>query len=98
MSRGRETAATADSPPRSRPGSDRRLAGVQDSPMARRSSLSLGILALCLWAVSWSWLVGAGLLVVRVGEVGAVVSGVAPVLVGAGRGRRASHRRPLGGG
>src|SRR3954447_1935301 len=91
MSRGRETAATEDSPPHSRPGSDRRLAGVQDSPMARRSSLSLGILALFLWAVSWSWLVGAGLLVVRVGEIGAVVAGIAAVVVGATRSRRSSN-------
>jgi hypothetical protein len=56
--------------------------------MARRSSLSLGILALLLWAVSWSWLVGAGVLVVRVGEIGAVVAAFAAVVTGVATSRR----------
>ena len=50
--------------------------------MVRQPSLSLGILALLLWAVSWSWLVGVGVTVVRVGEVGALVAGIAAVAVG----------------
>jgi hypothetical protein len=50
--------------------------------MLRQSALSLGILALALWAVSWSWLVGVGVIVVRVGEVGAFVAGIAAVTVG----------------
>ena len=54
-----------------------------DSTMVRQPSLSLGILALLLWAVSWSWLVGVGVTVVRVGEVGALVAGIAAVAVGA---------------
>ena len=45
----------------------------------RQSSLSLGILALILWATSWSWLVGVGVTVVRFGEVGALIAGVAAV-------------------
>lgn len=49
--------------------------------MGRRSSLILGIAALVLWAVSWSWLVGIGVTVVRVGEVGALVAGLAAVAV-----------------
>ena len=47
-----------------------------------RSSLTLGIAALVLWAVSWSWLVGVGVTVVRVGEVGAFIAGLAAVAVG----------------
>jgi hypothetical protein len=46
------------------------------------SSLGLGILAIFLWALSWSWLVGAGTTVVRVGEVGAIVTGLAAVCAG----------------
>src|SRR3954454_6108200 len=65
--------------------------GVQDSPMVRRSSLSLGILALLFWAVSWSWLVGFGVIVVRVGEIGAVVMGIAAVVVGATTRRRSGN-------
>jgi hypothetical protein len=53
-----------------------------DSSIARRSSLSLGIAALILWAVSWSWLIGIGTTLVRIGEVGALVVGVAAVAVG----------------
>ena len=45
--------------------------------------MNLGIVALSLWALSWSWLVGAGVVVVRIGEIGAVVAGVAAVVVGA---------------
>jgi hypothetical protein len=45
--------------------------------------LGLGLLALLLWAVSWSWLIGFGVTVVRVGEIGAVVAGIAAVVVGA---------------
>ena len=52
------------------------------SGVGRRSSLILGIAALVLWAVSWSWLVGVGVTVVRVGEVGALVAGLAAVAVG----------------
>ena len=48
----------------------------------RQSSLSLGILALLLWAVSWSWLVGVGVTVVRIGEVGALLAGIAAVVGG----------------
>lgn len=51
------------------------------SGVGRRSSLILGIAALVLWAVSWSWLVGIGVTVVRVGEVGALVAGLAAVAV-----------------
>ena len=51
-------------------------------PRLRQLSLSLGILALVLWAISWSWLVGVGVTVVRLGEVGALVAGVAAVAVG----------------
>jgi hypothetical protein len=53
-----------------------------DSAIARRSSLSLGIAALVLWAVSWSWLIGIGTTVVRIGEVGALVVGLAAIAVG----------------
>jgi hypothetical protein len=35
-----------------------------------------------LWAVSWSWLIGIGTTVVRIGEVGALVAGLAAVAVG----------------
>ena len=35
-----------------------------------------------LWAVSWSWLIGTGTMLVRIGEVGALVVGVAAVAVG----------------
>lgn len=56
---------------------------MRDSLIGRRLSLSLGILALLLWACSWSWLVGLGVVVVRVGEIGAIVAGVAAVVVGA---------------
>jgi hypothetical protein len=59
--------------------------------MVRQSSLSLGILALLLWAVSWSWLVGVGVIVVRVGEIGAVVAGIAAVAVGATTPRRSEN-------
>jgi hypothetical protein len=48
----------------------------------RKPSLSLGILALVSWAISWSWLVGVGVTVVRFGEVGALLAGVAAVAVG----------------
>ena len=51
-------------------------------PRLRQLSLSLGILALVLWTISWSWLVGVGVTVVRLGEVGALVAGVAAVAVG----------------
>jgi hypothetical protein len=51
-------------------------------PRLRQLSLSLGILALVLWAISWSWLVGVGVTVVRLGEVGALLAGVAAVAVG----------------
>jgi hypothetical protein len=47
--------------------------------MVRQRSLSLGILALALWAISWSWLIGVGLIMVRIGEVGAFVIGIAAV-------------------
>jgi hypothetical protein len=57
----------------------------------RQSSPSLGALALVLWAISWSWLVGAGVAVVRVGEVGALVAGVAAVAVGLTAPRRAQN-------
>jgi hypothetical protein len=50
--------------------------------IARTSSLSLGIAALVLWAVSWSWLIGISTTVVRIGEVGALVVGLAAVAVG----------------
>ena len=53
--------------------------------------MSLGILALLLWAVSWSWLVGFGVMVVRVGEIGAVVIGIAAVVVGATTPRRSGN-------
>jgi hypothetical protein len=56
---------------------------VQDSLIGQRLSLSLGILALLLWVCSWSWLVGLGVVVVRVGEIGAIVAGGAAVVVGA---------------
>ena len=52
------------------------------SSLVRWSCLGLGILALGLWAVSWSWLVGVGVTVVRIGEVGALLSGVAAVCLG----------------
>ena len=55
---------------------------VVDSSIARTSSLSLGIAALVLWAVSWSWLIGISTTVVRIGEVGALVVGLAAVAVG----------------
>ena len=61
---------------------------MQDSPIGRQSSLCLGVLALLLWAISWSWLVGVGIVIVRVGEIGAVVAAVAAVLVGATTSRR----------
>ena len=57
----------------------------------RHSSLSLGILALVLWAISWSWLVGVGLTVVRVGEVSAIVAGIAAVAVGVATPRRSQN-------
>ena len=53
------------------------------SGMGTRSSLTLGLAALILWAVSWSWLVGVGVTVVRVGELGAIVAGLGAVTVGA---------------
>ena len=52
------------------------------SGVGRQSSLVLGIAALVLWAVSWSWLVGVGVTVVRLGEVGALITGLAAVAVG----------------
>jgi hypothetical protein len=45
-------------------------------------SLTLGILAISLWAISWSWLIGSGTTVVRVGEVGAIITGLAAVGAG----------------
>jgi len=57
----------------------------------RQPSLILGILALLLWAISWSWLVGVGVTVVRIGEVGALVAGVAAVAVGAAAPRRSEN-------
>ena len=48
----------------------------------RRLALVLGILALVLLAVSWSWIVGVGITVVRVGEVGAILAGLAAVALG----------------
>lgn len=48
----------------------------------RQSSLSLGILALVLWAISWSWLIGVGVTVVRFGEVGALLAGLTAVALG----------------
>jgi len=56
--------------------------------IARQSSLGLGILALVLWAISWSWLVGMGVTVVRVGEIGAFITGIAAVAVGVATPRR----------
>ena len=56
--------------------------------------LGLGILALALWAVSWSWLVGVGITVVRIGEVGALLAGVAAVTLGVTAPKR-SHRAGL---
>ena len=53
--------------------------------------MSLGIFALLLWAVSWSWLIGFGVIVVRVGEIGAVVAGTAAVVVGATTPRRTDN-------
>lgn len=52
------------------------------SGVGRQSSLVLGIAALVLWAVSWSWLVGVGVTLVRLGEVGALITGLAAVAVG----------------
>jgi hypothetical protein len=49
----------------------------------RQSSLNLGILALVFWAISWSWLVGVGVTFVRIGEVGALLAGIAAVATGA---------------
>ena len=43
----------------------------------RQSSLTLGILAIALWVISWSWLIGFGTTVVRVGEFGAIITGLA---------------------
>lgn len=57
-------------------------------PRLRQASLSLGILALVLWAISWSWLVGVGVTVVRLGEVGALLAGVAAVALGVTAPRR----------
>jgi hypothetical protein len=51
----------------------------------------LGILALALWALSWSWLIGVGVTVVRIGEVGALVAGVAAVAIGAATWTRARN-------
>jgi hypothetical protein len=59
--------------------------------MVRRPALTLGILALVLWALSWSWLVGSGVLVVRVGEIGALVAAIAAVVVGMTTPRRARN-------
>jgi hypothetical protein len=56
-----------------------------------QSSLSLGILALLLWAISWSWLVGVGVTVVRIGEVGALLAGIAAVAVGVTAPRRSQN-------
>jgi len=44
-----------------------------------------------LWAVSWSWLIGVGTTVVQLGEVGALVVGLAAVAVGL-----TIHLRPAG--
>ena len=57
----------------------------------QQSTLSLGILALVLWATSWSWLVGVGVTVVRFGEVGALLVGVAAVAVGLAAPRRSEN-------
>jgi hypothetical protein len=59
--------------------------------MVRRSSLGLGILALVWWAVSWSWLVGVGVMVVRLGEIAAVLTGIAAVAVAAAAPRRSRN-------
>jgi hypothetical protein len=59
--------------------------------MVRQSSLGLGILALVLWAVSWSWLAGVGVMVVRFGEVAAVVTGIAAVAVAVATPRRSQN-------
>jgi len=48
-----------------------------------RTSSVLGVSALVLCAVSWSWIVGAGTTPVRIGEIGALLAGVAAVLSGA---------------
>jgi hypothetical protein len=56
--------------------------------MVRRSCLSLGIVAILFWAVSWSWLLGVGLVITRTGEIGAVLAGVAAVVAGATTRRR----------
>ena len=61
------------------------------SSLVRWSCLGLGILALALWAVSWSWLVGVGVTVVRIGEVGALVAGVAAVVLGVAAPRRSQN-------
>ena len=56
-----------------------------------RLCLSLGVLALAFWAVSWSWLVGVGVTVVRIGEVGALLAGVAAVVLGVAAPRRSQN-------
>ena len=71
------------------PGSQRRGPSSRRLRAVRRSSLSLGILAIFLWALSWSWLIGAGTTVARVGEVGAIVTGLAAVCAGVATRRRA---------
>jgi hypothetical protein len=48
-----------------------------------RTSFLLGVSALVLCAVSWSWIVGVGITPVRIGEIGALLAGVAAVLSGA---------------
>ena len=69
----------------------RRRCGVRDLAIVQRSSSTLGILALLLWGVSWSWVVGVGVVVVRVGEVGAAVVAIAAVVIGATAGRRSNN-------
>jgi hypothetical protein len=43
----------------------------------------LGVSALVLCAVSWSWIIGVGTTPVRIGEIGALLVGLAAVLTGA---------------
>jgi hypothetical protein len=59
--------------------------------VVRQSSLTLGILAISLWAISWSWLIGTGTTVARVGEVGAVITGLAAVGAGVATRKRSQN-------